>query len=142
MILKDTKEIPMQHLILTAYKCRKSGQFHVPRWIYPVTIISKLTILGMGITAVYYKCKKRSAKIYRLARNRGTTMETPGYNAVPVCPGDRDDVYMEEDNCTQHKEDSVVLIGVKQKQDHEMKAKPAFPVLRLAPPVTNKQSDF
>ena len=48
-------------------------------------------------------------------------METPGYSAVPVYTGDRDDVYMEEDNSTQHEEDSVVLTGVKQKQDHEGK---------------------
>ena len=40
-------------------------------------------------------------------------METPGYNAVPVCPGDRGDVYMEEDNSKQHEEDSVFLTGVK-----------------------------
>ena len=40
-------------------------------------------------------------------------METPGYNAVPVCTADRDDVYMEEDNSAQHVEDSVVLTGLK-----------------------------
>ena len=95
-VLKDTKEIPMRHLILTAYNSRKSGQFSVPRWIYQMTMIPTLTILGVGIIAVYYKCKKRSAKIYRLARNRGKTMETPEYNAVPVCTGDKDDVYMEK----------------------------------------------
>ena len=92
----------------------------------------------MGLIAIYYKCKKRSAKISRLARNKGKTMETPGYNAVPVCTGDRDDVYMEEDNSIQHEEDSVVLTGVKQKQDHEVEAKSTFPVLRLTPPVANK----
>ena len=48
------------------------------------------------IIAVYYKCKKSSAKIYRLATNRAKTMETPGYNAVPVCTGDKDDVYLEK----------------------------------------------
>ena len=36
-------------------------------------------------------------------------METPGYNAVPVWTWGRDDVYMEEDNSTQHEEDSAVL---------------------------------
>ena len=51
---------------------------------------------------------------------------------------DRDDVYMEEDNSTQHKEDSVVLTGMKQKQDHEVEAKSAFPVLRIGPPVTTQ----
>ena len=60
------------------------------------------------------------------------------YNVVPVYTGDRDDVYMEEDNSTQHEEDSVVLTGVKKKQDHGVEAKSAFPVLRLVPPVTNK----
>ena len=32
-VLKDTKEIPMRHIILTMYKSRKSGQLSVPRWI-------------------------------------------------------------------------------------------------------------
>ena len=68
----------------------------------------------MGIIAVYYKCKKRSAKIYRLARNRSQTTEIPG---------DRDDICMEEGNPTQHEEVSVVLTGVKQKQDHEVETK-------------------
>ena len=95
------------------------------------------------IIAFYYKCKKnkwkkRSAKIYRLARNSGKTMETPGYNAVPVCTGDRDDVYKEEDNSMQHEEDSVGLKGVNQKLDYAVAAKPAFLVLRLAPPVTTQ----
>ena len=49
-------------------------------------------------------------------------METSGYNAVPVYTGDRDDVYMEEDNSTQHEEDLIVITGVKQKQDHEVEA--------------------
>ena len=65
-------------------------------------------------------------------------METPGYNSVPVYTGDRDDVYMEEDYSMQHEQDSVVLTGVKQKQDNEVEAKSAFPVLRLTPPVTTQ----
>ena len=64
-------------------------------------------------------------------------METPGYNAVPVYTGDRDDVHIVEDNSTQH-EDSVVLIGVKQKQDHKVKAKLSFSMIRQAPPVTTE----
>ena len=59
--MKDTKEIPMRHLILTAYKCRKSHQLSVPRWTYLNTTIPTLTILGMGNIAVYYECKKRFA---------------------------------------------------------------------------------
>ena len=62
-VLKDTKEIPMRHLNLSAYKSRKSGQISVPRSIYLATTIPTLTISGEGIMAVYYKCKKRSAKI-------------------------------------------------------------------------------
>ena len=108
------------------------------RWIYLATTVPTLTILGVGIIAIYYKCKKRSAKIHRLARNRGKTIETPGYNAVPVYNGDRDDVYMEEDISMQHEEDSFLPTGVKQKQDHEVEAKSAFPVLRIAPPVTTQ----
>ena len=50
-------------------------------------------------------------------------METSGYSAVPVSTWDREDVYMEEDNSTQHEENSVALTGVKQKQDHEVEAK-------------------
>ena len=92
----------------------------------------------VGIIDVYYKCEKRSAKIYRLARNRGKPMETLGYNATPVCTGDRDDIYMEKDNSTQDEKDSVVLTVVKQKQDQEVEAKSAFPVLRLAPPVVTQ----
>ena len=93
-VLKDSKRISMRHLI---YKCRKTCQLSVTRWIYLNTTIPTLTILGLGIIAVYVKCKKnkykkRSAKIYRLARNRGKTMETFGYNAVPVCTGDKDNV--------------------------------------------------
>ena len=57
---------------------------------------------------------------------------------MPVCAGDRDYVYKEEDSYTQNEEDSVVITGVKQRHDYEVEAKPAFFVLRLAPPVTNK----
>ena len=65
-------------------------------------------------------------------------METSGYNAMAVCTGDKDDVYMEEDNSTQCQEDSVVHTGVKQKQDHEVEAKSPFSVLMLAPSVTTQ----
>ena len=133
-VLKDTKEIPMKHLILTAYKPRKLDQFSVPRWIYLATIIPTLPILGLGIIAVYYKCKKRFAKIYWLAWIRSKTMEKPGYHAMLVYT----DVYMEEDNSTQHEEDSVAIIGMKEKQDLKVEAKSAFPVVRLAPSVTTQ----
>ena len=83
------------------------------RWIYLATTIPTSTILRMGIIYGFYKCKKASAKIYRLARNRGKTVGTLGYSAVPVYTGDRDDVHMEEDNSTYHEEDSVVFTGVK-----------------------------
>ena len=72
-----------------------------------------MSYFGVGNIAVYYKCKKRSAKIYRLARNRGKTRDTPRCNAVSACTGDRNDVYMEEGIFTQDGEDSVVLTGMK-----------------------------
>ena len=40
-------------------------------------------------------------------------MEIPGCNVAPVYTGDRGDVYMEENNSTQHEENSGVLTGVK-----------------------------
>ena len=43
---------------------------------------------------------KRSDEIYRLARKLGKTMETPGYNAVPVTTGDKYDVYTDKYNST------------------------------------------
>ena len=64
----------MKHLILIACKSRKSGQFSVPKGIDLATVVSTLSILGIEIMGVFYKCKKRSAKIYRLARNGGKTM--------------------------------------------------------------------
>ena len=108
----------MRHLILTDYKSRKLGQISVLWWIYLTTTIPILTILGVEIAAVYNKCNKRSAKIYRLARDRGKSRETTGYNAVPVCTGDKDYVYMKEDE-----EDSVVLTGVR--ESRTMKWKPS-----------------
>ena len=65
-------------------------------------------------------------------------METPGCNTIPVCTGDKDDVFLEEDNSIPHEEDSVVFTCVKKKQDHEVEAKSAFPVLRLAPFLTTQ----
>ena len=105
----------------------------MPRLIYFATTIPTLNVLGVVIIIVF-----RSAKMYRLTRNRGKTMETPGYNAVLVCTWDRDDVYMEEANSTQHEENLFFLTGVEQKQDHEVEAMSAFPVLRLVPPVTTQ----
>ena len=57
---------------------------------------------------------------------------------MPVCTGESDDVYIEDGNSMPHEEDSVVLTGVKQKQDHEVEATSAFPVLRLEPPVATQ----
>ena len=72
---KDTKEIHMRHLILTAYKSRKSEQHSMPRQIYLATTVPTLAILGMGFIPVYYKCKKNkckktSAKIYRFSQKQ------------------------------------------------------------------------
>ena len=79
-------------LIFHCLQIDKIGQHSVPRWIYLAITIPTLTVVGVGIIAVYYKCKRGPTKIYRLARNGGKTMETPGYNAVAVYTGDRYDV--------------------------------------------------
>ena len=61
--------------------------------------------MGLGLTLVFY-IYKRSAQIsYRLARNRGKTTEAPVlYKAIPVYPGDKDDVFMEEEISTESAE--------------------------------------
>ena len=79
-----------------------------------------------------------SAKIYRIARNSGKTMQTPGCNAVPVCTGDRDDVYMEDNNSMQHEEDSVVLTGARQKQDQEVEAQASIPCAKASTSYENR----
>ena len=48
----------MRHLILTAYKSRKSGQLSMPRWIYLITTIPTLTILGVGILLYFINVRR------------------------------------------------------------------------------------
>ena len=111
--LKDTKEIPIRHLILSVYKFRKSGQPSVPRQIYPATTIPTLTILGVGIIAICYKFKKQSAKIYRLARNRGITMEIPSAMLCQSVLGTKMRSTWKKIIPHSIKKDSVFLKGVK-----------------------------
>ena len=61
-VLKDTRDIPIRQLILTAYKSRKSDQSSMPLWINFAITMPKLTILGVEIIPVYYKCKKKMLK--------------------------------------------------------------------------------
>ena len=74
-VLKDTRD-SHELFNFNCLQLRKLGKLSVPRSIYLVTTIPTLTILGMIIIAVYYKCKKRSGNIYRLASNRGKTRDT------------------------------------------------------------------
>ena len=60
-ILKDAKEIPMRHLILAVYKSRKSGQLSA-RVDIPHYFNAYINYFRVW-NVVYYKCKKRSAKI-------------------------------------------------------------------------------
>ena len=88
-LLKDTKEIPVRHLIMTIFNSRKSGRHPGLEWIFiAIIVISALTLLGLGLTLVFY-IYKRSAKVScRLTRNRGKTIEAPVlYKAVPVYTG-------------------------------------------------------
>ena len=70
-MLKDTNEIPMRHLIMTIFNSRKSGSHTGLVWIFTaIIVISALTLLGLGLTLVFF-IYKRSAKVsYRLTRNR------------------------------------------------------------------------
>ena len=121
-ILKDAKEISMRHLIMTIFNSRESGRHPGLEWIFiAIIVMSALTLLGLGLTLIFY-IYKRSAKVsYRLARNRGKTTEAPVlYKAVPFYTGDKDDVSMEEEISTQSAEldetKAVILTGVKQHQ--------------------------
>ena len=121
-MLKDTKEIPTRHLIMTIFNSRKSDRQPGLEWIFiAIIVISALTLLGLGLTLVFH-IYKRSAKVaYRLARNRRKTTEAPVlYKAVPVYTGDKDDVFVEEEISTQSAEldetNAVILTGVKQQQ--------------------------
>ena len=98
-MLKDIKEIPMRHLIMTILNSKMLGRHPGDKWIFiTVIVISALTLLGLELNLVFY-IYKRSAKVsYKLARNRGKTPEAPVlYKAVPVYTGDKDDVFMEEE---------------------------------------------
>ena len=49
-MLKDMKEIPMRHLIMTISNSRKSGL----EWIFiAVIVISALTLLGLELTLLH-----------------------------------------------------------------------------------------
>ena len=77
-MLKDMKETPTRHLIMTIFNSRKSGRhpgLGVDIYCYYCNIC--LNTFGIGLTLVFY-IYKRSAKVsYRLARNRGKTTEAP-----------------------------------------------------------------
>ena len=56
-MLKDTKEIPMRHLLMTIFNSRKSGRHPDLEWIFiALIVISALTLLGLGLTPVFYIC--------------------------------------------------------------------------------------
>ena len=45
-MLKDTKEIPMRHLILSVFNSRKLGRNPEHKWIYLAITLSALILLG------------------------------------------------------------------------------------------------
>ena len=72
-MLKDTKENPMRHLILSVFNSRKLGRNPEPKWIYLIITLSALILLGLRLTlhGVYqYKKSNRS-------RNRVKTIDEP-----------------------------------------------------------------
>ena len=131
-MLKDTKEIPMRHFIMTIFNSRKSGKHAVLVYIFiAIILISALTLLGLGLTLVFYIYKRFAKVSYKLVRNRGKTTEAHAlYKAVPVYTGDKDDVFMEEQISTQSAElgepCAVILTGVQQQQSQSKKTRSVF----------------
>ena len=66
--------------------------------------INSLVILNllMGLTSkfgtIHLVNVKNICQDLQISRNRGKTMGTSGYNAVPACTGDKDDVYVNRQN--------------------------------------------
>ena len=155
VMLKDTKEIPMRHLIMTIVNSRMSGRHPGVEWIFiAVIVISALTLLGLGLTLVFYIYKRSTKVSYRLA----TEVKQQKHlfcTKLPVYNGGKDDVFMEEEISTQSAEldetNSVILtgikqqqsqtkqtsIGVKQQQSQSKQIRSAFPVLKLAGSTTS-----
>ena len=52
-MLKDTKEIPMRHLILSVFNSRKLGRNPEHKWIYLAITLFALILLGVGIDSWY-----------------------------------------------------------------------------------------
>ena len=142
-MLKDTKEIPMRHLFMTIFNSRNSGrQQGLESIFFAIIVISALTLLGLGLTVVFYIYRKSARVSYMLARKRGKTTEAPGlYKAVLVYTGDKDDVFMEEEISTQSTEldetNAVILTCVKQQQIQSKQTRLVFPVLKLAGSTTS-----
>ena len=156
-MLKDTKEIPMRHLIMTIFNSKESGKHPGLESIFTaVIVIFALNLLGLGLTLVFY-IYKRSAKVsYRLPWNRGKTTEASVlYKAVPVYTGGKDDVSLEEEISKQPAEldetNAVFPTGIKQQQSQSKQTstgvyqqqsqskqiRPAFPVLKVAGSTTS-----
>ena len=53
-MLKDTKKIPMRHLILSVFNSRKLGRNPEHKWIYLAITLSALILLGLGLTLGIY----------------------------------------------------------------------------------------
>ena len=95
-MLKDTKGIPMRHLMMTIFNSRKSGKHPGLEWIFiAIIVICALTLLGLGLTLFFYIYKRSAQVSYMLVRNSSKTTEAPAlYKAVYT--GDKDDVFMEK----------------------------------------------
>ena len=128
---------------MTIVNSSKSDRHPGLEWIFiAFIVISALTLLGLGLTLVFYIHKKSAKVSYRLARNTGKTTEAPAlYKAVPVYTGDKDDVFKEEEISTQSAEleetNAVILTGVKWQQSQSKQTRSAFPVLKLAGSTTS-----
>ena len=134
--LKDTKEIPMRHLLMIVNDKLAKGKDRLSVWVYAIIIMS-IAVFGLvSAYFTYYYCKRRSAKrSLRLAKKSGKTKKTPVYNAVAVYSWSRDDVSLEGVTFTQLDEEvPMIPKSVKKQQVKQKKPRSALPVLKLAAP--------
>ena len=131
--MKDTKEIPMRHLLMTVTKLRKASKLKnkYSLLIY-LAIVSAISLTGICIiTSIYYYYT--SAKVsFRSAKNSSKPKKTPIYRAVVRYSRDRDDVTLEDVTSTQAIEDPMISTGVKLQQVQKEDDRSAIPVLKLA----------
>ena len=134
--LKDTKEIPMRHLLMIVNDKLVKGQYRLSVWVYAIIIMTIAVFGWVSTYFTYYYFKRRSDKTsLRPAKNSGKTKKTPMYNAVAVYSWSRDDISLEGVTSTQLDEEvPMIPKSVKKQQVNKKEPRSALPVLKLAAP--------